>query len=102
MKGEVEDEVEEAFRLVLLRDDELRTDEKVEVNGEVMVVLTVGLLERPCLRPDESREGPPTLVVKGARPRRAPAVGADSPQAGCLDLADMVVGGLGALEAMEF
>ena len=74
MKGDGEEEAEEALRLLLVREDELSTDENVEVNGEVIVELTTGLLDAPCLRPDRSREEPPTFVAKGARPRRAPAV----------------------------
>ncbi len=56
------------FRLLASRLDEVRTDEKVDANGEVAEVLSEGL----SLREAEAIDGGcATFVDSGARPRRA-------------------------------
>ena len=74
MKGGVDEEAEEVLRLGFTRLDELRTDEKLGANGEAETALMDGLLDAPCLRADDSTDGPPRLVANGVKPRRAPAV----------------------------
>lgn len=74
MKGGVDEEADEVFRLGFARLDELRTDEKLGANGEAETVLMEGLLDAPCLRADDSPDEAPRLVAKGVKPRRAPAV----------------------------
>ncbi len=72
---------------------ELRTEEKVEVNGEGDEVVLV--------RPDESIKEP-ILVDKGVSPRRGLVPGAGKPQAGCCPLTDCAPKLLSELEAIEF
>lgn len=98
MKGDVDEDAEEVVRLVFNRVFELRTEEKVDVNGEAEVVL----LEEPGRRADGSSEVGTTLVDKGVSPRRVPAVEAGSPQADCRGLADPALDEFVAAEATEF
>lgn len=73
-KDGVVDEVAEVLRLAPPRPEEVRTEEKVEANGEAKVVLMEGLCEAPLLRLEGSPDDWPKFVVNGVRPRRAPAV----------------------------
>ena len=74
MNGAVEEEAEEAVRLVLSRLDEFSTEEKVEANGEAAVVgLRDGLLDEPGLPVVGSIADDETFVDSGVRPRREPA-----------------------------
>lgn len=98
MKGDVDEDAEEAVRLLFNRLLELRTEEKVDVNGDMEVVL----LEEPGRRADGSSEVGPTFVDKGVSPRRVPAVEAGSPQADCRGLADPALVEFVAAEAIEF
>ena len=102
MNGDVDDEADEVCRLLVARLVEFKTEEKVEVKGDAVVVLTEGLFDGPDLRPPGSSDDVPTLVVKGVRPRRTPGVGADSPQADCCVLAGLALIDLFVLEANEF
>jgi hypothetical protein len=71
--------------------EELRTDEKEEVNGEGEVLFG---------RADESSEG--RLVDIGVSPRRALVPGAGKPQADCGPLTDCAPELLFKLEAIGF
>ena len=57
-------------RLALSRLDELRTEEKVDVNGEAEVVLKAGLFDEPGLRAVYSNDVAGTFVDNGVKPRR--------------------------------
>lgn len=67
VKAEAEEEFEELFRLLTSRLEEVRTEEKVEANGDVAEVLSEVL----SLREGEAIDkGCATFVDSGARPRR--------------------------------
>lgn len=69
MNGDADDELAELFRLIPSRFDEVRTEEKVEANGEAVVDV---LSEVLGLREDEASDGGgATFVDSGVRPRRA-------------------------------
>lgn len=76
-------------------EEELRTEEKVEVKGEGEVVVAAG-------RFDDSSEDEARSVASGVRPRRADVPGGGSPQADCCDLSCRTPELLVVPEAMEF
>lgn len=82
-------------RLLVLRVEEVKTEEKEDVKGEVEAVLARG-------RFDDSSELEPRSVDKGVRPRRAEVPGGGRPQADCCDLSCRTPELLVEPEAMEF
>ena len=92
VKGDAEEDVEEGLRLVLSRADELRTDEKEEVKGELEVF---GLVDVPGLRWLVSSAGELTLVESGVSPRRPAEVPVGKPHTDCCVLAGRVFNVLG-------
>ena len=80
---------------MLLRLEELRMEEKVDVKGDEEAVLGPGWLE-------VSSEDEPRSVDKGVRPRRAEVPGGGRPQADCCDFSCRTPEVLVDPEAMEF